>query len=285
MLFDPERAALAVPMNATERLQRTTGLGRVGFAKNPAGQTVLSTLHQAGAAKIRLPAVYGSDHAEAVLINTAGGLTDGDRLETEVTVEPGADAVVTTQACERIYRAAGNDAARIDNRLTVTDGAKLAWLPQETILFDGGRVERSISVDLSDDADFLGVESLILGRESMGEAVKNGSVRDHWRIRRGGRLIFADGFALDGDLAETIDRPALLSGNRYLSTIICCRDNLEGVLDPVRQALAEVGAASVFGGKLIARIACNNGQRLREVLARALEILMNGRPLPRVWNV
>lgn len=272
-------------MNATGRLQRTTGLGKVGFAKNPAGQTSLGTLHQAGAAKIRLPAVYGSDHAEAVLINTAGGLTDGDRLETDVTVEPGADAVVTSQACERIYRAAGNDVARIDNRLSVADGAKLAWLPQETILFDGGRVVRSLTVDLSARAEFLGVESLILGRESMGETVRSGMVRDHWRIRQAGRLVFADGFALDGDLEKTVAQPALLAGNRYLSTIICCRDELHELLDPVRQALAEAGAASLLGGKIIARIACSSGQQLREVLGRVLHILMDGRPLPRVWNV
>ncbi|MEO1248599.1 MAG: urease accessory protein UreD [Pseudomonadota bacterium] len=272
-------------MNATERLQRTTGLGRVGFAKNPAGQTVLTTLHQAGAAKFRLPAVYGSEHAEAVMINTAGGLTDGDLLETDVTVQAGADAVVTTQACERIYRAASDEPARILNSLSVSGGAKLAWLPQETILFDGGRVVRSTSVELSDDADFLGVESLILGRESMGEAVKTGALRDHWRIRRGERLIFADGFSLNGDVGQTIDRLALLSGYRYLSTIICCRANLDSVLEAVRQALAEAGAASVFGDKLIARIACDSGPHLREVLGRVLGILMDGRPLPRVWNV
>ena len=35
----------------------------------------------------------------------------------------------------------------MDVRLEVGDGARLAWLPQETILFDRARLARRIDVD------------------------------------------------------------------------------------------------------------------------------------------
>lgn len=267
-------------------MQRSRGVGHVGFVQGP-DKTVLSTLHQAGSAKIRLPKVYGARHAEAVLINTSGGLTDGDLFETSVSVGAGAEAVVTSQACEKIYRALDDDPARIDSTLRVEAGGSLAWLPQESIVYDGGRVDRLVRVELQGDADFVGVESLILGRESMGESVTSGSVCDRWQVRRDGKLIFADGFALEGDIAAAIERPAVLAGNRYLSTIVCCRENAQSWLEPVREALQAVGAgaATAFGGKLIARIACSNGRLLRRAIVAVLTILRGGTPMPRVWHI
>ena len=266
------------------RLQRTQGVGRIGFGWDGA-RTVLKTLHQAGAAKIRLPALHDSRMAEAVLINTAGGLTDGDSLTTTVQTAAGADAVIASQACEKIYRALGPAPARVESTLRVAAGARLAWLPQETILFDGARLDRRLTVELEGDADFVGVESLIFGRESMGEAMATGAVRESWRVRRDGRLLFADGFALEGDIAGLLARPALAAGNRYLSTVLCCREGVETLLDPVRAALAGAGAASAFGGKLVARIACRNGRQMRAALGGALAVLRGGEPLPRVWSI
>ncbi|MEM8915148.1 MAG: urease accessory protein UreD [Pseudomonadota bacterium] len=266
-------------------LQRTVGLAKVGFAQSDRGRTELTDLHQAGAAKVRLPKVHTGAHAEAVLINTSGGLTDGDRLDTIVSIGPGADAVVTTQACERIYRAASPSPAIIDTSITVGAGATFAWLPQETILFDGGYVDRTNKVDLSGDAAFIGVESVILGRLSMGETVSTGSFRDRWQIRRDGKLIFADGFALSGDIAAQIERPALLACNRYISTILYAAADAETHLDAVRTAVEGSGAASAFDDKLIVRLICGDGRQLRQALEAALAVLRSNRPLPRVWHI
>ena len=73
------------------------------------GRTRIGRLYQEGAAKIRMPRT-SADPLEAVLINTAGGLTGGDRLDWAVDVGDGASATVTTQACEKVYRAASDGA-------------------------------------------------------------------------------------------------------------------------------------------------------------------------------
>ena len=83
-------------------LQRTSGTLRLAFKRGPS-DTVLDRLFQEGAARARMPRVTRREPPEAVLINTAGGLTGGDRFETEVRVGAGAHAVITTQASEKIY--------------------------------------------------------------------------------------------------------------------------------------------------------------------------------------
>ncbi|MEQ9361010.1 MAG: urease accessory protein UreD, partial [Rhodospirillales bacterium] len=164
----------------TLSLQRARGRARIAV-RAEGGITRLAELYQDGCAKLRLPKVYGPSSVEAVLLNTAGGLTGGDVYATEALAGPGAFLTLTTQACERVYRASSGT-ARVDTRLSADAGARLHWLPQETILFDGGRLDRSLDVDLTGDAAFLAVEALELGRVGSGETVSGGAYTDSWRI-------------------------------------------------------------------------------------------------------
>ena len=84
---------------------------------------------------------------EAVLINTAGGVAGGDRLELCVTALPGASIAVTSQAAEKVYRAL-NEPARVATRLKARESARLAWLPQETIVFNWARLHRTTEIEL-----------------------------------------------------------------------------------------------------------------------------------------
>src|ERR1700712_4274813 len=109
-------------------LQRARGEGRViATARN--GQTKIERLYQEGCAKIRLPHTH-NDALQAVLMNTAGGLTGGDHVPWSATANAGSKLVLTTPACERIYRSLGTDAV-VENRLIAGDGAHIDWLPQE----------------------------------------------------------------------------------------------------------------------------------------------------------
>ena len=181
----------------------------------------LDRLFQQGCAKARLPAPGGSA-PEVVLINTAGGVTGGDRIDWRLEAGPGAALVATTQAAERVYRSAGG-AARIETRLTLGPGARLDWLPQETILFDGGRLDRSLEVEMAADARLLALETLVLGRAAQRRDGAAGAVSDQWRIRRGGRLVHAEALRLDGDVARATAGAATLGGARALATLVAGR--------------------------------------------------------------
>jgi urease accessory protein len=103
----------------TPPLQRARGVGRIA-TKQRDGRTHLDTLFQQGCGKIRLPSTHSSA-LEAVLINTAGGITGGDHLQWEANVAPGGHLVLTTQACERSYRSTG-DFAHVATPVRISTG-------------------------------------------------------------------------------------------------------------------------------------------------------------------
>lgn len=260
-------------------LQRAHGAGRI-TVRAEGGRTRLSRLYQDGCGKIRLP--RGGD-VEAVLINTAGGLTGGDRMDWAAEAGPGAALTLTTQACEKIYRAR-DGVAEVRTALTLGEAAEVHWLPQETILFDEGALSRRLEADLGDGARLLAVEAVVLGRTAMDETVRQGRLRDRWRIRREGRLVFADDLRLEGPVADMSAKAPVLAGGRAFASILLVDDEAGRFLAPLRAALGPLGGASAFDGKLFARLAAPDGFALRRALLPALEILRDGRALPRVWR-
>lgn len=249
---------------------RSVGVARIAFL-GVGERTALADLHQQGCMKARLPRSYAGDPKTAVLINTAGGLTGGDNVATEVAWRGTATACLTTQAAERVYRSSGGD-ARVRNRLQVSADARAEWLPHETILFDGGRMDRRTDVDLADGARFLAAETVILGRKAMGETVTGGGVLDHWYVRRDGRLIVHDAFRLDGDVAAKVARPGLLSGAQaWANLIIQAPASLtEHLLGMIRGIVGLQGGATVRQGLILGRLLAPDGDAIRAVMADLL---------------
>lgn len=257
-------------------------LGKVG------ARTMRLELAESGGYRARFPTAY-DERCEAVLINTAGGMAGGDRALTQIALDAGAQATVTTQAAEKIYRSQGND-TRVETRVEVGAGATLAWLPQETILFSGARLERSLEVDLAADAGFTAAETLYFGRAAMGESLVRGHLRDRWRIRRDGRLVFAEDLRLGGAIDATLGRKAIGQGARAVATVFAAGPGQPEKLGEIRDLLAgdpafagvEAGAGTLDGFLLI-RLLSADAQALR----RALVILLGqvtGRALPRTWS-
>lgn len=274
----PARPAVAV-------LQRATGAASIIVDRAGRGGHRVAALRQSGAARIMCPRNHADAAFEAVLLNTAGGLAGGDRLDWEAAAGPGARLRVTTQAAERIYRSNGGDAL-VETRLRADSGAMLEWLPQETILFDGGRLARALTIDLADDAGLLAVEAIVLGRRAHGERVGSGSLRDRWRVRSGGRLIYADNVRIDGGIAALTDRPATLGGMQAFATLLLAGPRRMPIADlramlPAADGL-EAGA-SALAHVTVVRMVAAHGDILRPALAQLL-CSLRGAALPRVWQ-
>lgn len=265
------------------RPQRARGVGRLK-AKARAGRTRLDTFYQEGCAKIRLPETFEAG-MEAVLINTSGGLTGGDAVDWSFEAAGGTRLTLTTQACEKIYKAAAGTAT-VSTAITVGPGARADWLPQETILFDRASLTRSLDVDLAGDAEFLAVEAVLFGRKAMGETMAAGLFRDRWRIRRQGRLVHVEEARFGGDIAGLTGRQAVLAGNGAFATILYCGPQAEALLDPVRALLGDAMAgASHWQEKLVARVTAPDGFALRKILIPVISHLRNGASLPKVWTL
>jgi len=277
----PSEQEKSSPPEALGRMRASGGV-TARFASAGA-QTRIAELHETGGWRLLMPAIDAS-HAEAVLINTGGGVVGGDRLRFETSLAPGADVVIATQAAERVYRSAGPD-TEIDIALRIGDAARLAWLPQETILFSGSRLVRRIEADLSSSSQLLMVEAITFGRIASGEIPGLGRLLDHWRIRRDGRLVFADAVRLEGHVGRLLARPAVAGGGRAVALILLvspdAEDRIAGLRTVLATAVSSFGA-SAWNGMLVARFADADPAAVRRDVAHAVRHL-HDRDLPRVW--
>lgn len=265
-------------------MQRARGTARIGTAIRD-GQTELATLYQEGCAKIRLPRTHDRS-LQAVLINTAGGLTGGDSISWSAEAAPDARLVLTTQACERIYRSLG-PSANVTTRITVGPGAHVDWLPQETILFEESRLARSLEVDLAEGASLCAVEAILLGRDAMGESARRATLADNWRIRRNGRLIHAEATRISGDPEREREGLPLLRGAKAFATVLYAGANAEACAHRVRAVLPDESniGMSLIGERLIVRALANSGLELRRRIVPIIAMLAAAGGVPRLWSL
>jgi urease accessory protein len=275
------------PQNWTEAapLQpRARGAARLSVRLDEKGITRLVGLRQSGSMKLVMPRVFRPD-VEAVIVNTAGGVTGGDRLRLEAAAAAGSCLTLSTQAAERIYRAQPGEVGRVETLLSVAEGARVNWLPQETILFDHSALDRRLNVDLATGADFLMVETLVFGRKAMGEVVRHVHLRDRIRINRAGQPLYLDGMVLNGDAQAHLSRPAIARGAGAVATLVFASAQAERFLPDLRAQLPGMAAASLLPqGVLVARFLAEDSFELRRAVIPALMLLNDGR-LPLNWRL
>jgi urease accessory protein len=220
---------------------------------------------------------------EAVILNTAGGVAGGDTFGLDVAVGEGARLVVTTAAAEKVYRTLGPEAT-IDVKLSVEAGASLAWLPQETILFDRARLTRSIEADVAPGARLMLAEGIVFGRSGMGETVEEGALTDRWRIRLAGKLVYAETVRLDGAIAQKLTQAAVARGGIAVATLLIAPGG-DAEVAAIRalegQFAGEVGA-SAWNGIAAARLCAADGAALRHDLTHVMTAVRGA--LPRIWT-
>jgi urease accessory protein len=246
------------------------------------GVTRRRQLHESGSLRVRFPSPE-AEGLSAMFVNTAGGIAGGDRFDIDIAVGEGSSLAVTTAAAEKVYRTQG-PAAEVNISLKAAAGAHLSWLPQETILFDRARVSRRIDIELAEGASLLLCEIVVFGRAAMGERMLQGEFVDRWRLRRGGRLVFAETVRLDGDIGAIMTKPAVANGGVAIGTALIVPGD-EALVERIREVShslsGEVGI-SAWNGFAMARFCAQDAARLRAdmmaVLGRA-----SGSALPRMW--
>jgi len=273
--------------------QRVDGATRIEFSET-SGKTRLADLYQRAPCRVLFPDTDAGEPAQAVLLTTSGGLTGGDRLRVDFIAHAGACATLTSQAAEKIYRALpGDEPARIEVRIAAGAGAHVEYLAQETILFDDARLRRQLDADLASGARLLATESVVLGRRAMGESLRSGFIHDAWRIRRDGRLIFADALHLDGDIAALRAAPFGFGAATACATLIYAADDAPALLAPIRTRLGEADVSAIAHATtrehlLILRLLAADAALLRRALVRAVGIVRSlaaglSERLPQVW--
>jgi urease accessory protein len=274
---------LAKPDSA-EIFAANRAVGKIGLAvRATAGITRRARVHEHGSLRVRFPG-HPAQELEAVIVNTAGGMAGGDRFAVDIAVGSGAQLVVTTAAAEKVYRTLEPDTT-VDVRLAVSAGAALAWLPQETILFDRARLKRTIEVDLAEGARLVLAEAIVFGRSGMGETVDDGALFDRWRVYRAGQLLHAEAVRLDGAIMARLAEPAVAKGGIAAATVLVVPGD-DATLDAVRglgeTVRGEVGA-SAWNGLAVVRLCAGDGAALRHDLHAVLASVRRA-ALPRLWR-
>ena len=248
-------------------------------------------VYQRSPIRVLFPRTAGPQVQEAVLVNTSGGIAGGDRLESSVTAMEKASITVTTQAAEKVYRAI-HESAHITTTLRACDSAKLAWLPQETIVFNRARVCRRTQIEVSSGAELLALEWLLLGRAAHGERISAGEITDSWRVMKDGRLVWADSFRATDDVFPHLSRKALLSDCTALATLLYFGPDLDEHLRFLRDLASSCEcecAATLVGGLVVvrfaAKVSCDLRAALRNVLQEFGDQLGHGPfRVPKMWS-
>ena len=247
------------------------------------GRTRRVRVHEEGSLRVRFPNADPGE-CEAIIVNTAGGIAGGDHFDLDIAVDEGAKLTVSGAAAEKIYRTHGPD-SEISVRLDVKAGAALRWLPQETILFDRTRVSRHIDVDLADGASIVLAEAIVFGRSAMGEAVNDGKMFDRWRVRRNGRLLFAETLGLEGAIAQKLSEKAAANGGVAIATLLVIPgdDTVPSLVRALEGRFAGEVGVSAWNGLAVTRFCARDGASLRRDLTLVLGALDLG-TLPRLWS-
>lgn len=243
----------------------------------------LEDLFQKGCLKALFPR---SALPEVTLINTSGGIAGGDTLETEISLSGQSKLSISTQACERVYRASDEALhGSVRTRLAATGNAELYWMPQETIFYDGGRLKRRLEISASGNARVLAVESLLFGRLAMGEQDLTGSLTDEVSLTIDGRLVWQDKTRLIGKISDILDRPAVANGHRAAALIVYRDPNAHLFAERLVDLQTETSGCSLLAPDLlVARYLAADGLALRRALIPALTLLSGG-SLPRCWRL
>jgi len=282
--------ALTLKESSDKDLQRAEGACRIVLGRSEKGTRIMD-LYQKSPIRVLFPRTSGVEVEEAVLVNTSGGVAGGDRLESNVTAREDASIAITTQAAEKVYRALA-ESAHILTTLKVRDTAKLAWLPQETIIFNRARVSRETRVEVTSGAELLALEWLVLGRAAHGENLSTGTITDRWRVVKDGRLVWVDSFRITDEIFPQLSRNALLSDCTGIATLVYFGSELGTRLEIVRDLTSSLAcrcAATQIGGLMIARFAARNSYELKTALRNVLQEFGSGLGkgpfrVPRMWS-
>lgn len=187
-----------------------------------------------------------------VLVHPPGGIVGGDVLEVDLHMAPGSHALLTTPGATRFYKSAEHE-ARQSLRAQVSDGARLEWLPLETLAYRGCQAVNTLRFELAPGAEMMGWDVLALGLPAASETFDDPAF-PHGRYTQEIELpgVWLERGTVRASDPLLLDSPLGWAGHRVMATLWFAagtpltRDRREALLDVARQAQGDspLGKAS-----------------------------------------
>ncbi|MFL2802061.1 MAG: urease accessory protein UreD [Paracoccaceae bacterium] len=271
-------------LKSYNKYQRSKGKLKLSFINSDA-ETSIYDLHQSGALKVLIPKAK-SKHAEAVLINTGGGIVAGDSLSIEVTSYENTNTWITTQASEKVYKSNG-ELSLLKTKINLGDDSILFWCPKETILFNNSKFKRNLDFNIKSSSKMLVIENIVFGRLASGELNADCYFFDQWRIKRDEKLIFAENFLFEDK--KSMYRNTNLGEYRSLMNIMYISHDAKNYLNKMRNIISTgdlFGEASHWNDFISLRALAKNPIEFNKVIEQIL-ILFAGEKskIPRILSI
>lgn len=223
----------------------------------------------------------------AIIVHPPGGVAGGDRLAVSVGAGELAHAFLTSPGAAKWYRANGK-LAQQDIRIDAGAGAVVEWMPQETIFFNDAQVRIDHRVELALDACYIGCDILCFGRRAAGEVFERGSVAQHTRIRRGGKLLWWEQGVLAGGSAAMAS-PLGLHGASVCATLVGIGQPAGAALIDALRALDPALAITQLKSVFVARYLGHDSEAARHIMLQVWQALRPhllgcAAPVPRIWR-
>ena len=248
-------------------------------------KTLLEEHRDQGNLKVRLIRNYNFND-ELIIINTAGGLTSGDINIHYVKVLDNIKLNITTQSMEKVYNCKNFFAYNFTN-ISVGTNSYVAWLPLETIFFNGGKLRRRINIELQKKSNFLGVETIIFGRKAMGEVVNRGYLDDAWQIYQNNKLIYSDFNRINGNISKKLSNALVMQGNNIFCNIVFIGKKIKTYK---RKILIYISNSECFAGVsivndvLLLKVIVKDIIEVRNFLDNLIMIFDGNFNLPKLWS-
>ena len=255
------------------------------------GTTVLTRRSHTGPLRVQRPFYPESDHiCHVYVIHPPGGIVNGDGLNINASMEPGAWCLLTTPGATKVYRG-DSDFSTQSTRIRLKGDSVMEWLPQETILFDGARSVSTLRVDIDTHSKFLGWDITCLGRPAGGYLLHSCNIRNRFQIFKQNKPMLIE------HSHYTTHHPALKAnwGLRGcpVSGLLACTASDESLVSKVRE-ITEANYDSLFAvtslpGVLVCRYLGHRVEEARSLFVKAWDALrpavLNENPVkPRIWN-
>lgn len=269
---------------STNNYQRAKGKLKISFM-NSNDETSIHDLYQSGALKVLIPKSK-SKYAEAVLINTGGGIVGGDNLSIEVEAAKKTNTWITTQASEKVYKSSSEQSI-LNTKVTLEDNSTLFWCPKETILFHNSKLIRNLDFDIKSSSKLLIIENIVFGRLASGELNADCFFSDHWRIKRDEKLIFAENFLFEDK--KTMYRKTNLGNYRSLLNIMYLSKDSKNFLNKMRNIISSesiFGEASQWNDFISLRALAKNPIEFKKTIEEILILFVNEKSkIPRILSI
>ena len=273
-----------------EKLNKIKDQRCLGYIKANVGsynkkKVFLERHREQGNLKVRLIKNYNFND-ELIIINTAGGLTSGDVNLHNIKVDNNIKLNITTQSMEKIYNCK-NFSANSYTNIIVGSNSYVSWIPLETIFFNGANLRRRINIDLVSKSNFLGIETIIFGREAMGEKVEKGLLDDAWQIYKNGKLLYSDFNRISGNINKKLSNALIMKGNNIFCNIIFIGRKIKTYEKKILRYIADsefFSGVSIVNGVLLLKILVKNINEIRNFIDKLISILDENYNLPKLWN-